>query len=105
VAVGSVKDDALRAAPLLELRPWEQHEPCHDCAYLPVCMGGCLAGQYLRTGRRDQVLCKKAWFEAGFAETIPRRYLDELAAVPWDGEEAKATPAPSQIDATEGSPP
>ncbi len=88
VAVGSVTNDALRAAPLLELRPWEQHAPCHDCAYLPVCMGGCLGGQYLKTGRLGEVLCKKESFEASFREVVPRRYLEQLGAAPWDGEEA-----------------
>ena len=93
VAVGTVTNDALRGAPLLELKPWEQHEPCHTCAYLPVCMGGCIGGQYLKTGRRDQVVCKKEWFEASFRETIPRRYLEELGAAPWDGDEA-VVPSP-----------
>ncbi len=83
VAIGSVRDLALRGAPLLALRPWEQ---CGDCPYLPVCVGGCLGGQYLKTGRRDQVNCKKEWFEASFKEAVPRRYLAELAGAPWDGE-------------------
>ena len=85
VAIGSVTNESLRGAPLLELRPWEQ---CGDCAYLPVCVGGCLGGQYLKTGRRDQVNCKKEWFEASFREAVPRRYLAELADTPWDGEAA-----------------
>jgi uncharacterized protein len=87
VAVGSVTGGALRGAPLLELRPWEQ---CGDCAYMPVCVGGCLGGQYLKTGRRDQVNCKKEWFDATFRETVPLRYFEELGAVSWDGEEATA---------------
>lgn len=80
-AVGTVRDNVMKGAPLLELRPWEQ---CGDCAYLPVCVGGCLGGQYLKTGRRDQVNCKKEWFEASFREAVPRRYLTELAESPWD---------------------
>ena len=82
VAVGTVRDNALAGAPLLELRPWEQ---CGDCPYLPVCVGGCLGGQYLKTGRRDEVNCKKEWFEASLREAVPRRYLAELADIPWDG--------------------
>lgn len=80
VAVGSVSGGALREAPLVELRPWEQ---CGDCAYLPICVGGCLGSQYLKTGRRDQVSCKKEVFEATFRERIPRRYLEELGAAAW----------------------
>lgn len=89
VAVGSVTRTSLRGAPLLELRPWEQ---CGDCAFIPVCAGGCLGGQYLKTGRRDQVNCKKEWLEASFQEAVPRRYLEELGAAPWDGGEAEAPP-------------
>ncbi len=89
VAVGSVTSTELRGAPLLELRPWEQ---CGDCAYMPVCAGGCLGGQYLKTGRRDEVNCKKAWFEASLAESVPRRYLEELGDVPWDGAGAAEGP-------------
>ncbi|MEP7126761.1 MAG: radical SAM protein [Byssovorax sp.] len=85
VAVGTVRDNALKGAPLLELRPWEK---CGDCAYLPVCVGGCLGGQYLKTGRRDEVNCKKEWFETSFREAVPRRYLAELADTPWDGADA-----------------
>ena len=65
-----------KIAPLLELRPWEQ---CGDCPYMPVCVGGCLGGQYLKTHRRDQVACKKEMFEASFRETVVRRYLEEFA--------------------------
>src|SRR5205823_7170848 len=35
-----------KVAPLIALRPWEQ---CGDCPYLPVCVGGCLGGKYLKT--------------------------------------------------------
>jgi uncharacterized protein len=85
VAVGTVRDNVLAGAPLLELRPWEQ---CGDCPYLPVCVGGCLGGQYLKTGRRDEVNCKKEWFAASLREAVPRRYLAELADTPWDGADA-----------------
>ena len=85
VAIGTVRDRALQGALLLARRPWEK---CGDCPYLPVCVGGCLGGQYLKTGRTDEVNCKKEWFEASFSEAVPRRYLAELAEAPWDGEAA-----------------
>ena len=73
VGAGAVSE---KIAPLVELRPWEQ---CGDCAYLPVCVGGCLGGQYLKTHRRDQVACKKEMFEKSFRETVVHRYLAEFA--------------------------
>jgi uncharacterized protein len=81
MAIGATwKDEEQRVAPLVEFRPWEQ---CGDCAYMPVCVGRCLASEYLRTGRRDQVACRKEDFEAGFREAIPRRYRAELAEEEW----------------------
>ena len=69
-----------KIAPLLELRPWEK---CGDCAYLPVCVGGCLGGKYLKTGRRDEVACKKDMFESSFRESVVHRYLTEFPQPEW----------------------
>jgi uncharacterized protein len=70
-----------KPAPLLELRPWEK---CGDCPYLPVCLGGCLGGQWLKNGRIDEVSCKRESFTAAFRESVVRRYLAEFTA-PEDG--------------------
>ena len=76
MAVASVRESsAEKVAPLVAARPWEQ---CGSCAYLPVCVGGCLGGRYLQTGRTDGVACKKESFAAAFEETIVRRYLAEF---------------------------
>ena len=62
-------------------RPWEQ---CGDYAFMPVCMGGCLGGQYLKTGRLDQVHCRKPEFELMFSDKVKRRYESELANHAWE---------------------
>jgi uncharacterized protein len=81
LAVTQVASQAAeRIAPLLELRPWEQ---CGDCPYLPVCVGGCLGGKFLKTGRRDQVSCKKDLFAQSFRETVVHRYLAEFPQAEW----------------------
>jgi uncharacterized protein len=69
--------DAEKQAPLLALRPWEK---CGDCPYMPVCVGGCLGGKYLKTGRVDEVACNYDAFEQGFRETVTRRYLAEFSS-------------------------
>src|SRR5256886_836875 len=69
-----------KIAPLLELRPWEK---CGDCSYLPVCVGGCLGGNFLKTGRRDEVACKKGMFESSFRENVVHRYLAEFPDPGW----------------------
>jgi uncharacterized protein len=82
MAVGSVQSaEPDKAAPLLERRPWEQ---CGDCPYISVCMGGCLGGLYLKTGRLDQVHCRKDEFEVSFREAITQRYREELGAEEWE---------------------
>ena len=66
-----------RPAPLLALRPWEK---CGDCPFMPVCVGGCLGGKFLQTGRTDEVFCRKEHFEVAFAADVRARYLDEFGA-------------------------
>jgi uncharacterized protein len=81
LAVGHVASmDPLKPAPLTAQRPWEK---CGDCPYLPVCVGGCLGGQWLKTRRTDEVNCKLDQFEAAFRDTIPKRYLAELGEQGW----------------------
>ena len=65
-----------KLAPLLARRPWEK---CGDCAFMPVCMGGCLGGKWLQTGRADDVFCRKEEFEVSFTETVRRRYFEEFS--------------------------
>jgi hypothetical protein len=47
-------------------------------------MGGCLGGLYLKTGRLDQVHCRKDEFEVSFREAITQRYREELGAEEWE---------------------
>jgi uncharacterized protein len=76
LAVASVSKPGERTAPLLELRPWEK---CGDCPFLPVCVGGCLGGKFLQTGRMDEVFCRRTEFELAFKSEIAARYLAEFS--------------------------
>jgi uncharacterized protein len=78
MAIGKVQDQALGADPLTGSRPWERHAPCRTCAFLPVCMGGCLAGSYLQSGKTGGVFCQVEQFERVFRADVLRRYLDEF---------------------------
>jgi len=78
VSVAQVASEAVeKIAPLVAARPWDQ---CGDCAYMPVCVGGCLGSKYLNTGKTDQVACRKDQFEKSFRETVVRRYLEEFGS-------------------------
>ena len=76
-----LSEGADKPAPLTAARPWEEH--CGDCAFQPVCVGGCLGGQNLRTGRVDQVHCRKPEYEATYAEKAMRRHREEFSGSQW----------------------
>jgi uncharacterized protein len=46
------------------LHPWKD---CGDCAYIPVCAGGCVAASYSRSGDINVPMCHKPSFEAAAA--------------------------------------
>ncbi len=75
VATVTAVGEPEKVAPLLALRPWEQ---CGDCAFMPVCVGGCLGGKFLQVGRAGQVSCKKDLFEQSFRESVVQRFLAEF---------------------------
>jgi uncharacterized protein len=75
LALGTVHDGALAPDPLVVGRPWER---CGDCPFVPACMGGCLGGRYLVTGRAGEIACERPALEARFRAEIGRRYLEEF---------------------------
>ncbi len=75
------REEEDKPAPLLRYRPWEK---CGDCAFLPVCMGGCLGSEYLATGRLDGVACRKPELEASYQSSVTRRYRAELGSAEWE---------------------
>ena len=60
------KDPArARAASAFErLSAWKE---CHDCAFIPVCAGGCTVAAYAELGDINKPNCHKRIFEAGVA--------------------------------------
>jgi len=55
---------------------WKNDE-CLDCAYLPLCFGGCRFFRKLQTGSIDGVDCRKAMFDA----SLERLVLQDLGAL------------------------
>lgn len=43
------------------LQPWDQ---CGDCAFIPVCAGGCLVASHTQLGDMNAPTCHKASFES-----------------------------------------
>jgi len=57
---------------------WKKDE-CLDCAYLPLCFGGCRFLTLLQKGAISDVECRKAWYDATLEELILQdlRYLQK----------------------------
>jgi uncharacterized protein len=58
------------------LAAWKQ---CDDCAFIPVCAGGCTVAAHTEIGNLNAPNCHKASFEAGLV-TLARRTADSTAA-------------------------
>lgn len=52
-----------------------QNEECLDCAYLPLCFGGCRLNPLLKNGAINAVDCRRDFFDA----TLERLVLQDLA--------------------------
>lgn len=48
---------------------WKKDE-CLDCAYLPLCFGGCRFMTLLQKGTINDVECRKTWYDATLEELI-----------------------------------
>lgn len=57
---------------------WEKNQACMDCAYLPMCFGGCRFLKWIRDGGTDEVDCKKPYLDAALEGLILQevRYRD-----------------------------
>jgi len=71
---GTLADGIADYRQAYNLDVWKNDE-CLDCAYLPLCFGGCRFLRRLRTGSIDGVDCRKAIYDATL-ETIVRQDLE-----------------------------
>ncbi len=78
MAIGSVLEPGERAEPLTAAAPWQSNAACQACAFLPVCLGGCLGGRYLQIGRTGSVLCRYDQYDKTFRQEVKKRYLTEF---------------------------
>src|SRR6185436_206186 len=60
---GRMESERNRALENFEkLAAWEE---CHDCAFIPVCAGGCSVAAHTELGDMNKPNCHKPSFEAG----------------------------------------
>lgn len=76
-AIGTLADGIQDYRQSHNLDVWKNDE-CLDCAYLPLCFGGCRFFRKLQTGAIDGVDCRRAMLDASL-ETIVRQDLVQRA--------------------------
>jgi uncharacterized protein len=85
MSIGHIDDrhDGVRESALerfLRLSPWKE---CGDCAFIPVCAGGCVASSYAQLGDMNTPTCHKRSFESAvlsLAHTVAGSPAAEAAA-------------------------
>lgn len=74
LSVGSLADGVKDYSVSHNLSLW-QNDECLDCAYLPLCFGGCRLNPLLRTGSIDEVDCRREFYDSALEQFI----LQDLA--------------------------
>jgi len=67
--VGSLKEGITDYRASHNLDIWKKDE-CLDCAYLPICFGGCRQMTLLRTDAIEEVDCRKEFYDSSLEETL-----------------------------------
>jgi uncharacterized protein len=73
LCVGTLADGVRDYAESHKLELWKTEE-CLECAYLPLCFGGCRHMAMLRSGAMDRVDCRREYYD-NVLETIVRQDL------------------------------
>ena len=69
LSIGTLKDGIKDYTVSHNMDVWKKEE-CLDCAYLPICFGGCRQLTLLRTDAIDDVDCRKEFYDASLEETL-----------------------------------
>jgi uncharacterized protein len=69
MSVGTLADGIQDYTASHQLGFW-QNDECLDCAYLPVCFGGCRLIPLLKTGVIDRVDCRREFYDAALEQMV-----------------------------------
>lgn len=69
-AVGDIRQGVKDYQDIYHVDHWRHSEECLDCAYLPLCFGGCRYMEYQRSGDMAAVDCMREFFDASLEVTI-----------------------------------
>jgi len=77
--IGDIKIEMKDYRESHNLDNWKNEE-CLDCAYLPLCFGGCRYMKLIRDGNMNGVDCKKPFFDACL-ETLVKPLLNRISGM------------------------
>jgi uncharacterized protein len=69
MSIGSLQSGISNYTESHNMEVWKKEE-CLDCAYLPLCFGGCRFLKLLRSGRIDDVDCRKIYLDGTLEELV-----------------------------------
>ncbi len=75
LSVGTLEEGVKDYSQSHNLGLW-QNDECLDCAYLPLCFGGCRLNPLLKNGTINEVDCRREFFDA----TLEQIVLQDLAS-------------------------
>jgi uncharacterized protein len=78
--VGNIRDGIKDYRHSHNLDNWKNEE-CLNCAYLPLCFGGCRYMKFIREGNMTGVDCKKPYFDAVLEELVKQDIKYGIIAV------------------------
>ena len=69
LSVGSLADGIIDYRESHKLLYW-QNDECLDCAYLPLCFGGCRLNPLLKNGSINELDCRREFFDATLEQLV-----------------------------------
>ena len=69
LSVGSLADGIIDYRDSHKLLYW-QNDECLDCAYLPLCFGGCRLNPLLKNGSINELDCRREFFDATLEQLV-----------------------------------
>lgn len=73
--VGDIRQGITDYREIYHLDHWQKEAKCSDCAYLPLCFGGCRYMKYQRDGDMDGVDCQQEYLD----QTLETLILQEVS--------------------------
>ena len=72
--IGNINDEELNYRNT-QFMTFDPCEICRGCPYIPLCVGGCRMGAYIKKGNFQDIACEKKYFDKATPEIVKYEYL------------------------------